>query len=384
MTTHPRLAGSLVALALVGSSVSTGRSSVEPTALTDEEMRDTVGGVYVNSFQLPPVDNWSQAEDNPQFQLNAMNPYSSAVTVGLFEGTSKYAVGVVSWTNGASGTVQLRSANWPINATKRDVTLKFSAGDSTWYNADGASTRNDAYLNNVLKVGKVRFYNLVETGGGNPTSVGHSLVSLVDHTATFVYDWHTTASVDAIGQQCLQDKRWNYRYETVHTETVPVGCTNFRSGRGCGGTGQPACTSGTGDQCPNWNTVFGNMIDARAAADGFTVNNYVHIIFVNSMSFWSTTTSSYGAADGMAPGNNGKFVFVRDDLNAARMAEVIAHEIGHKQGLCHVNEAGCTQGTNDCTQSATERNLMCTFGGRELAGTQCNVTGPNTQFADWL
>jgi hypothetical protein len=358
----------------------------QPLSIT--EMQQTIGGVYAVSFDFPPSDNSSQPQDNLQFRLTVQNPFGQAVAAGIFEGSTKYAAGTITTVNNAVESLRMRSTNWPIDSVKRDVNLRYyDTTNSIWANATGAYIRNDVFLPSGLKVARVRFYHLQETGGTNPTSVGHSLVGLLD-SSEYTYNWQDTAATDAITQQCAGDKRWQFRYHTVTTETVPTGCTTIRTGRGCGGTGQSACPAGTGvgDLCQNIESVVDNMIAARASADGTNAADYVHVVFFNSFQRWNSGSSSYnGSIRGTAPSGK-RYVLVHDNLDAWGMSKTLTHEIGHQQGLCHFNDTGCSQysASNDCADPERDRNLMCSSSGRELLTSQCNTLSSSTRFRDWL
>lgn len=352
-------------------------------SLTHAEMAAAIGGVGVTEFRFPPHDNYAPASDNLQFRIELANSYASkGIIVGLFSGSQKYGETYVE----PATVEELRwRTMWPIDTIKRDVEIMYS-GDSGWTLALNDSIRENISLPPTMKVGKVMFYYLRTEGGSDTVSVSHQPANLIDNIDNYYY-YKTTNSIDAINSQCNLPNLWQYRTARSHFNvTVPEGCTRIRwygplSER----------------RCHTWKGKMGNMIDDVASQYGYDPDDYIHIIFVNSFEWWNSSTSSYDAFDGMFPGKVGgligsqrRWLLVRAGASATRMTEIIAHEIGHGQDLCHVDDTSCEQhdadhNCNDPSVALSDRNLMCSGGGRTLdVATQCPVLGAATRYKDWL
>jgi hypothetical protein len=341
-----------------------------PTTLTEAEMAGTIGGVGISSFTTPASNNLPQYEDNVRFSMQVINGAPSPRPVGVWSGSSQYATGTVPVASGMQ-QLSLRSL-WPIDSTKRNVRLRYKDMDGVWQDSDPV-TRNDVHLSPTLKVAKVRFYNLQEPGGANPTTLDPYWPVLVTDNLSYTYSWNTTESMDAIMEQCPTTQRWNFRLQSSITATVPAGCTNPRWG------------FGSADVCGDFLDQVDSMITARAAVDGITVADYLHVVIVNSHGI-NDFAGGYALQAGYsAPGY--PFVVLIDTMPFFRFSSVITHEVTHRQlgdTLCHIDEWYCLDQydpNNDCGQGVNDRNLMCGNGaGRQLTSAQCATMSSTTTF----
>lgn len=345
-----------------------------PIPLSTAAMEVTRGGVLTNGFSYPMQDNFPQGQDNLGFVFDVINGNTNdGILVALFSGSQKYGEAYLA--PSSKRTYRWSAKDWPIDTVKRDVEIMVS-GEGGWVNPLGEAVRYNNSIAAQLKVAKVRFYFLQEPGGTQKVSIAPDEVELVDNT-TYPYNWRTTSSVDAINLQCAMPRRWNYRAAgSSRNITVPDGCTRILSG-------------GNRPRCNDWVTVMDNMVAQQAALGSYDEDDYVHVIFVNSFELWDSTVGDYRSFIGYYPGGNRKWFLVDGSISASQMSTTIAHEIGHAQGLCHVDDPSCAQspGSNHgCNvSSGSERNLMCSGVGRQLSdATQCSVMGASTRFKDWL
>lgn len=364
-----------------------------PVRLSSANMSETIGGMSVTNFSQPANDNAVLDQDNPLFSFTVQNPNAVPHDVTISDGTKYQGQKVVTAVNGGTQTVKIRAVRWPLIGPQTATVMHKQQGASQWTNADQKFRRTGLRVNSALKVAGVKFYHLQETGGANPTTLNPMWPITITDNTDENYAWQTTASMDAIMNQCPVAKRWNFRFAGSHTLTVPTGCTNPRWFLSVLGF-----QLAPGTVCPNFFTIVGNLIEEEAAESEFDPDDYLNVVIVNSHGIWDGST--YRTQGGYsAPGH--PFVVVADNVSSVeKFASVVAHEATHRQfggTFCHINQNPETDtlcglvrdvfGQNefdpnhDCGDMPwNTTNLMCSSSGRQLTAAQCDRLSTATTF----
>jgi hypothetical protein len=343
-----------------------------PRPLTPQEMREIRAGLNVTFFSTP-ITNLQFTTDNPVIDFTFTSAFpSSNLFVETRAGNVKIAFTNVA-TNASGGGRFRARAFAPLNTSFNPRVFFCNPGATSCGNAATGGVANNVRLDTRVQVNNVRFHNLSAPGAATSFPI-FAAGRLVDEL-NLARGLTTTPSIDRFFEQCTTANRIQLRgvqFDTIALSTA--GCTVFDDDQtimspavGCPGVKTP--------------TDVARLFDFLASV--ISVEDF-HIFWVDSLN------GAGGSTRGVHFGGGRNWALVQDNLDTNAnvdprgTAVTVAHEYLHARGLCHPDQAGCTQPGNTCAfapgpdfSANANRNVMCSSAsspaGSALVAGQCTT-----------
>lgn len=316
-----------------------------PTKLDDATKAAIVGGVSAN-VQWPAGHPWGQSYDNLRFDIEIDNAFGTpSASVQAYADATKVGYATVS-TPGPSHNGRWHARmDWPVPGQK-DLQITY-VHDGKTYNAEGSSLLPDQYLLPDVKVHTVKFWNA--TSPSMSTNVSSSISrALVDNHNAAIPDRDT--NIDGIfAENCPVSTKTQWRFAGVGTMQISDDCMDMVAS----GRSNASCRS-----------------EFYANYSGDPAN--VHVVYIkrNQINGWAGAHSKSGSTYSIT---------IRDDwAGNGDLDALLAHELGHTYVGGHVNDTAL----DNCGNSRTNRNLMCSNVGRIMVGSQCTTARNSSRYQD--